>query len=184
MWIVVAKIIAFHRWRVRLSVSEQAFGSVKEKQRSIQIADLLKTNKSYILKVFIALKRKMNFLWQSRQKRTSGSKVKNVLLGTLLPHTDRLHRGFHLCFYRCSAKRISNTRAEKYSFLAKKNPENIAPQYVCLRPWCWFSSAATKHLSPCQPHKFLFFIYFSWSPWTYIWRVQSRGQRPNVCFVF
>ena len=97
----------------------------------------------------------MNFLWQRRQKRAFGSKVKNVLPGTLLPHTGRLHRGFNLRFYRRSAKRFSNTRGEKYSFLSKKNSENIASEYVCLRPWCWFSSAATKHLSPCQRHKIL-----------------------------
>ena len=163
----MGKIIAFHLWRVRLSVSVQTFGSVKEKQRSIQIADSLKTNKSYILKVFIALKRKMNFHWQRRQKRASGSRVKNGPLGTLLPHTGRLYCGFNLRFYRRCAKRFSNTRAEKYSFLAKKNSENVASEYVCLRPWCWFSSAAIKHLCPCYQHKNsfsgVFLSHLSWS---------------------
>ena len=108
------------------------------------------TNKSYIYKVFIALNvNRLNFYWHRRFKRASGSKEKNVPLGPLQQYTRRLHPEFHLSFYRRSAKRFSNTRAKKDSFVTKKNSENIAPQYVCLRPWCWFSSTATANLSPC-----------------------------------
>ena len=107
------------------------------------------TNKSYIYKVFIALNvNRLNFYWQSRLKRASGSKEKNAPLGPLQQYTRRLHPEFHLSFYCRSAKRFRNTRAKKDSFVTKKNSENIAPQYVCLWPWCWFSSAATANLSP------------------------------------
>ena len=109
------------------------------------------TNKSYVFKVFICIAlniNRLNFYWQRRLKRASGSKEKNAPLGPLQQYTRRLHPEFHLSFYRRCAKRFSNTRAKKGSFVTKKNSENIPPQYVCLWPWCWFSSAATANLSP------------------------------------